>query len=385
MFRYIITSVLDFIPVGELELSDITFNDPSFGGGPGFSGAAEITNTQTVEKLSELTMPDQMALYVFDDDMGQYLFGGPIFARPWNRSTRRLNIQAQGWKAWMYQKLCGMNRGTNPVSDTTFAFTNTDQFTIAQSLVNTVVNGQAGCPAVVVSSELSGVLRDLNFHGSDQKYLADQIDSMANRDNGFEWQILVEPDGTIAGRPRLRFQPSYPGRGGLNNQVLLLHQEATGGNILEITDPEESSADRRSRVWGLGAGQPPDQIVAWDEDPGVTADLYLLRETVTTYNSVTNISTLADHARAERIYRSNTLQQVTVSVGLSDPLYSSYASGDRVRLLVQDEWIDWDFSAVRVIDKTYSLGNSGDSPKPDMVKVLLDLNDTEPPETTEVV
>lgn len=383
-FRFIVTSVLSSTPIGELELSAVSWNDPVFGAGGSFSGQAEIGITQTRDNLAALTIPDQMALYVMDDATDQYMFGGPIFARPWDRVTRRLTIQAQSWKSWMYQKLCGMNKATNPVTDTTFAYTAQDQFTIAQSLITLTANADIGCPHFVIGTELSGVLRDLNFHGSDQRFLGDQIDSMANRDNGFEWTIVIDPTGTN-GNPTLRFLPSFPTRGGLNNQVLLLHQQTTGGNILEMDNPEESAADRRSRVWATGAGQPPDQIVAYDEDPSIAGGFILLREGVTNYNSVTIMSTLAAHARAERIYRAQPLQQVTVSVAVSDPSYTTYAPGDKVRLLVEDGWVMWDFDAVRIIDRSFQINNTGEAAKPDVAKLLIDLNDIDPPETAAVV
>lgn len=382
-FRYVVTSVLGSTPLGELELSDVAFNDPVAGLGGAFKGQAEITNTQPRDKLRTLTEPDAIALYVLDDETGNYLFGGPILARPWNRDSRRLEIQAQSWKAWTYQCLCRMNISTNPVSEYTFSLTGQDQFVIARALINAFCNGQLGCPTVVVGTELSGVNRDLNFHGSDQKFLGDRIDSMSNRDNGFEWTIETRPDNS--GNPSLRFVPVFPSRGGINNAVLIIHQLETGGNILEMSNPQDSSANRRSRIWATGAGQPPDQPVAYDQDPGLSGGFILLREEVKNYNSVALITTLADHARAERNYRAQNMQTVQIGVALDDPDFRVYASGDKIRLKVEDIWQDWDFESVRVIDRIFKLNPSGDNPKPDMVTLTIDLNDTKLPEETAVL
>jgi hypothetical protein len=383
-FRYIITPILSSTPAGELELSDVAFNDPSYGFGAAFSANAQITDRQPADQLRSLTEPDSVALYVKDDSTGQYLFGGPVFDRPWDRDSRRLQIKAQSWKSWLYNKLCGMNTSTNPVSDTTFSATNTDQFTIARNILSTFVIGKPGCPAINLGTEGSGVNRDLNFHGSDQKFVGDQIDSMGNRDNGFEWNIEARPSGS-KGDPSLWFAPYFPARGGLNNQLLIFFQQETGGNILELSNPTETTADRRTRVWATGAGQPPDQPVAYDEDPNIAAGTGLLRESLKNYNSVTVLSTLADHARAEREYRSQALQSVTLSVSLSDPDYKAYLSGDKIKLLVVDDWINWDFDVVRIIDRTFKLNDSADSPKPDMVQLVVDLNDRSLPEDVAVV
>lgn len=383
-FRYIVTSVLGSTPLGELELSDVSWNDPVYGIGGSFKGQAELTNTQTREVLQSLVVPDSTALYVQDTETDGYLFGGPVFSAPWNRSTRRLEINVQSWKSWMYQCLCRMTIATNPVTESTFAATAQDQLIIARSLITTFCNGQVGCPTVVLGTELSGVLRDLNFHGSDQRFLGDQIDSMANRDNGFEWSIDIRPN--VSGQPILRFLPVFPLRGGVNNEILIIHQQGeAGGNILELGNAQDDSANRRSRIWATGTGQPPDQIAAYDQDPALTSGFVLLRETVKNYNSVTQIATLADHARAERNYRAQSLKSVQVSVATDNPDFRDYASGDKIRLLVEDDWENWDFDAVRVIDRIFQISNSGDSPKPDMVKLTIDLNDTKLPEDSAVL
>lgn len=380
-YEFIICPILGSASVGGLELDDVAWSDPVYGTGAAFSGKAAITKTQQRSQVYDLTQPDSVALYVKDTVTGTYPFGGPIYANPWNRSEHRVVVQAQSWKSWLYQKLCGMNRSTNPVTDKLYSWTNTDQFTIARNLITAVMAGEVGCPTINMGTELSGVLRELTFHGSDQKYLGAQIDSMANRDNGFEWNIDIRPDNQ--GRPSLWFAPSFPMRGGLNNQALLLHDEAQGGNILGMDDPENTSSERRSRVWTTGPGQPPDQMVAYDEDPALTGGSLLLRETVRPYNNgITKLTTLADHARAERVYRTQTIQQVSVDVSVDDPDLRTYASGDKVRLKVQDEWVQWDFGSVRIVDRVVRLNRSD---KPDMASLLIDLNDTELPENQAVV
>ncbi|SRR6266498_21816 len=377
MFRFIITPVLSFVPIGELQLSNVTWNDPAFGTGASFEGKAEIGIDQTKAALQELTEPDTVALYVLDDDTGQYLFGGPIYDNPWSLKERRLSIRAQSWKTWTYQKMLQMNTANNPVTDVSYTQTNKDQFLISRLLIAATVNTDVGCPLINVGTELSGIIRTLTATGSEMKFLGNVIDSMANRDDGFEWEIQTRPDN--AGHPSLWFVPSFPSRGGLNNQILLIHQMPDGGNILDMDDPENTSIDRRSRIWATGTGQPPDQPVAFDQDSSMALDFSLLREGVTNYNSVSFLSTLADHARAERTYRNNTLQQVALTVALDDPDFQSYSSGDKIRLLVTDDWIDWDFDSVRIIDRTFSVGNDG-ARKIDSVKLLIDLNDTELPQ-----
>lgn len=382
-FRFVVCPIFGSTPIGELELSDVAFNDPVYGAGASFEGYAEITDTQTRDRLWDLTVPDSVALYVLDDETDQYLFGGPVFDRPWLRANRRLKVLAQSWKGWTYQKAYGMNRATNPVSDRTFSNTNTDQFSIARNFMTAVLTGESGVPAIAVGSETSGVFRQLNVQGSDLKMLGSVIDSMANRDNGFEWNIDIIPNA--ARNPSLRLGLYFPGRGSLNNQILLIHQEVDGGNILAMGDPQETAAERRSRMWTNGAGSPPGQPIAYDEDPALSTGFVLLREAVKNYSSVTQLATLADHARSERLYRNHTLQSVTIEVAVDDPDYRVYFSGDKVRLFIEDEWSKLDLNSVRIVDRVFKLNKSGSDPDPDSISLALDLNDTELPENEAVV
>lgn len=379
-FRFVVCPALSSIPIGELELGDVSWNDPCYGVGGAFSGKAEINDVQDRDKLRILTEPDAVALYVYDDSTGEYPFGGPIFDSPWNPDERRLEIKAQSWKSWAYHKLFGMNRSTNPASDTLFSRLNKDQFVIAQDLFSASVNADQGCPFVSLGTQTSGVMRDLNVHGSDFKFVGDIVDSMANRDDGFEWNIDVVPN--VKRNPTLRLGLYFPGRGSLNNRVMILHQQTEGGNILSMDRPQSTTSERRSRVWATGAGQPPDMPVAFDQDPAIPTGFTLLREAVRNYSSVTGIGTLASHARSERNYRNHTLQSVVVKVGIDDPDYSSYTSGDKIRLLVEDDWINWDFEAVRIVERSFLVNHSGD---PDSVKLLIDLNDTELPQNQAVL
>lgn len=385
-FRYFVAPILTpGSPAGELELSTVSWDDPVGGTGGSFSGKAEVKQVgQTRDQLLFLTEPNGMALYVYDDVHATYLFGGPIKARPWSHDERRLTVRAISWKSWLYQKLITMSMATNPPTDTVWTFTGIDQFVIARTLFTSSsppgVSADYGVPVINMGVELSGVLRDLTYQGSQFKFAAELIDSMSTKDAGFDWVISVEPDNNRM--PALWFRPSFPGRGVLNNQVLIFQsQQQTGGNILSMEDPEDASDDMRTRVWATGAGSPPDQVVAFDEDPELVNDVSLLTcERVDNFSSVTSNSTLASHARATRAYYGQPLQQVNITVGLDDPDYTTYGTGDKVRLLVQDEWIDWDFNAVRIVNRQFNVDNQGSSPAPDSIKLTFDLNDNELPE-----
>lgn len=379
-FRFVIAPILTpGSPIGELELSTVSFNDPVSGTGASFGGKLEIVNKE-IERV--LTEPWAVALYVLDPASGTYLFGGPIIARPWSPSERRLQISAVSWKTWLYMKQLDPDFSVNPPIDKIYSQTATDQFAIARYLLG-FVNTDVGTPDFGLGGELSGVLRDFATQGTQFKFVGDLIDSMANRDNGFEWNIAIEPDGN--GNPALWFRPYWPRRGQVNNQVILLHEQPTGGNVIEFASQEDSAAALRTRCWATGSGQPPDMLFAYDQDPALGAGFTLLSERVDNYSSVTDIATLAQHARTARKYYGQARSTVTPKVGLGDPDYRLYGAGDKIRLRILDDWWDYDLDAVRIIDKQYNVNNEGDSPAPDSVSLTIDLTDTQLPQDDEQV
>lgn len=381
-FRFIVTPVLQpGSPIGELTLSTVSFNDPVTGTGGTFTGKLEVSADQK-DNLKVLTEPWATALYVLDERTGQYLWGGPLLERPWDQNERRLTLAAVSWKSWLYAKALDPDFSVNPPIDKIYSQTAQDQFTIARYVLG-FSNSDVGTPHINLGTELSGVNRDLSTQGTQFKYVGDLIDSMSNRDNGFDWNIAIEPDAN--GNPALWFRPYWPKRGQVNNTVILLHEQPTGGNILEFSAQSDSAAGMRTRCWATGSGQPPDMLFAYDQDPALALGFLLLAERVDNYSTVSDITTLAQHARTARKYYGQSRSTVTPKLGLDDPDFRLYGSGDKVRLRVTDDWWDYDFEAVRIIDRQFNVNNEGDSANPDTVSLTIDLTDTQLPQDDEQV
>jgi hypothetical protein len=381
-FRFVICPVLQpGSPIGELSLSTVSFNDPVTGTGGSFSGKLEVSASMK-DIYAALTEPWTVALYVQDPVSGDYLWGGPLIQRPWDPSERRLQLTAMSWKSWLYMKALDPDFSVNPPIDKIYSQTATDQFSIARYILG-FVNTDVGTPHINMGIELSGINRDLSTQGTQFKFIGDLIDSMANRDNGFEWNIAVEQDSN--GHPSLWFRPYWPKRGQVNNSVILLHEQPTGGNILSFSNQSDSAAALRTRCWATGSGQPPDMLFAYDQDPALTGGFTLLAERVDNYSTVSDIATLAQHARTARKYFGQSRSTITPSLGLDDPDFRLYAAGDKIRLKVQDDWWDFDFNAARIIDKQFNVNNEGDSPAPDTVSLTIDLTDTLLPQDDEQV
>lgn len=327
-------------------------------------------NPAVIAQLRAALEPDEAAFYVRDAE-GNYPFGGPIIEADWWSDSRVVKVTAQSWRAWMYNVFLAPKVDLS--GDNTYGWTNKDQLQIARELaVKATIGGTAdGRPAIAVEgASASGVMRDLNLKGLDFKYVGEALDSIAQRDRGFDWDILVR--GGSDGLPELAFASYFPERGSLISTILL--KNTPGGANFEVKDKiDRSAAERRTRVWTTGSTETPQYAV--DSDPELEDGYTLLRETHSNYSTVVERTTLASHARAERSFRSPKLHTLPLQVKMQEVDVTAFSVGDRVRLLYRDEWVTLDLASVRVIErKMMPTEETG------LVDVVLDLNDTELPE-----
>jgi len=372
-FQVLACDALTDARLGYLDLQELAFNDP-VRGVSSLSGKAVLSPSQDRDKLNLLTQEESVALYVLG--AGLYWWEGVIKQRTWDPIDRAWNVTAVGWKDWLDHRFIGPNITTNPVTDVTYGYTSVDQLTIAQNVIGFATAGN-GVPTIATSGETSGVLRDLNWLGSDFRSAYSLIDSMATRDNGFDWAIQAFTDG-VTGLPKLRFAPFYPARGG-TGVSLVFHKTPNGGNIIVDQPIDFNTADKRTRVWTTGKGTPPDRSMVYDEDPDVAAGIALLSETTSNYSAESSVAKLGLNARAERRYRSTRINSMTLRALFADIDPTLYASGDRCQLIYVDEGVTLGYPAVRIVDRAIHVNNSDGA---DFAELLLDLADTELPDNT---
>jgi hypothetical protein len=245
-----------------------------------------------------------------------------------------------------------------------------DQLYIAQQIVQyaQLPPGEfqtVGFPTVLYGADLSGKVRDLNIMGLDFRTVASALNSISERDGGFEWTLGLR--FTNDNLPVLYLETGYPALGGaVTGQLRRTDQ---GGNIIKMDPIKRSTKDRRSRQWTTGAGQPPDQPFAQDSDPTLSLSTGpLLREAKLNFNTVSERTTLASHARSLRDYYSVKANIATVTVGLDDPDVRNYRAGDRVPMRYQDRVYDFDLPGVRILERKVE-------PTAGKVTLTLDLND----------
>jgi hypothetical protein len=291
--------------------------------------AAKITVPESQSQIDQLkiaTAPKQAAIYVRNDATGTYPWGGVVIKRKWSRASNQITITCMEWRAWFYNIIMGPGAST----DITYGLAASDQLVIARDLVADALAGgtAVGVPPLLTGSETSGKQRDLTFLGSQMKYLGQQLDTVANRDGGFEWSIESRP-GTIDGLPQLWFVPYFPERGTQAAGVSFRATEGGRGNFIP-GDIEEDHSDRYERFWTTGAGTAPDATWAVDSDPELATGTFLRFDGAASFSTVSDRNTLASHARrSRRFYAPGTnLVQGVVPFAKVDP--ETIQIGDRV-------------------------------------------------------
>lgn len=386
-YRYAFHGSINRAFLGEFLVKDVTFNSPLKGAGGQFAGTIVLDDKrQTADLVKPATELETSAVYVIyqDDETGveTYLWGGPIVRRGWNSRTREVKITAVEWKSWFYTKEYSPSI-TPPFADRKFLATAVDQLTIARNLIVDAVSF-LGTPAVVVPIVASTRTRSLTVFGSEHRKIGDLVDSMANRTDGFDWDVMPRK-AYDDGLPELVVNFYYPEKGSVQglefSQVRNTFDRAADGRgtIMDIPEWVESSDNRRTRIWAVGNGQPPDQPVAMDDDPFIDTEEVLLREDTLTVQA-DNPATLSEHAQAQRAVLGVETESIDIGIKANLIKPTAFAVGDRVSLRVKDEWLLIDQDAVRIVDRAVAPYASGEGER---IVVTLDLSDLVPADLDE--
>jgi hypothetical protein len=146
-----------------------------------------------------------------------------------------------------------------------------------------------------------------------------------------------------------------------------------GGNIIAFTPT--MNGDLPNRMWALGAGQPPDQQFAWDENPFLAEGFTLLRESARSFSQTTDPDTLFDYASRQLDVQSVVIGSITADVRTDSYDLTAYDTGARCRLKIEDPWYDLEYEDVRIVDRVVNVGKEGEDHT-----LTFDLDDRMPPE-----
>lgn len=349
--------------------SSLRLIDPQWSQVVGGNGtlSAKVTvpeDPRQVDKIKIATTPKQSAIYVRNNS-GQYVWGGFVVGRKWNSDTNQVTITCIEWRGWPYFIVFGSTTGTNQI-----AYTATDQLAIARNLMTLAIAEPGSPPMTMDATQTSGKLRDLSFWGTELRKVGSSIDTVANRDSGFEWTI--ESRAGSDGLPFLHLATSFPQRGSLLNNLLFKY--TPGGSNIIPGEVDEDYSGQLDRFYATGSGQPPAQPVGYDTGPGLTTGSVLRFDGGTNFGNVVDVATLTSHARRSRKFYEPGTNFLTFDTDLDRIPVDSYQVGDRGRLQWQDRWMTLDLPAVRIVEKKVNMAGAG------KVTVTVDLVDATLPE-----
>jgi hypothetical protein len=367
-FRYTFYDQLHEVFIAELPLKGPLWSETVNGAGT-FEARIVVPEDPVLQgPIRTATNLDNSVVVTADNNVQPW--SGYITKRKWDPSTNEVVITAQEWKTYFYRFIIAP-WNEDPESNYQ-VYNDWDQLTLAQFLAESQILSYYGEGAPYIDAtenKESGVDRDLLVVGNKFRTLGSWIDSMANRDRGFEWDVQVRQgdDG-----PLLWFETYFPERGGVIDGLEFSYGET--GNILSYEPPEENSDELVRRQWALGEGPTSEvQPYARDEDPALANDEVLIFDKATSWSGVQENVTLAQHARAERQFYSRTLDMFQFTVSMNRPHAYTYNVGDRCRLKVKDRWLDLSYDTVRIIQRDVY-------PEQQVVKITVDLSDDVLPE-----
>lgn len=346
-YRYLFADLLTNQVNAELNLTSVNFTQQLNASGT-FSGELLISD-QTLDTANILnsTVPARTALYVDRD--GILVWGGIVWHRQYNSATQRMQITGREFESYFDRRIVYNTTGTATV------FSNTDQLTIAQTLINNaqaVPNGDIG---VQVPATTSGKLVNRTYYNYELKTVYTALQDLAQQSNGaaggfgFDFNIQVAYDG--AGNPTKTLNFGYPQSGTRYSATSATAPvfEFPAGNTISYEYAEDGSL-AANRVWVAGAGSNEGKnLQVASDDTKLTAGWALteIADNRTDIIDTTILQNLAAGQLAAVSYPPVTLK--VVAPPFQSPVFGSYAIGDDVRIRIRDDFFP------NGIDTTYRL------------------------------
>lgn len=239
-------------------------------------------------------------------------------------------------------------------------FTSTDQFSIAQSLMNTAAT-QPGAISVTVPATTSGVLRDRSFFAVERKQLGEAVEQLANVENGFDFEIVTSLSGATFTNSMVFYHPK---QGRRLSAVWDVSVHAS------VDSWEVDGSDTTNLLTALGAGDGQVALVVDAADPGQFSTYPLLEDTVS-YKDVVEVDTLDSHARADLQRRSKpkALPEMTL-IPTAETEVGSFVVGDEIQLRGNRGWTELD-GWYRIVSYDVEVSDEGDE------RIAVQVVDTE--------
>jgi hypothetical protein len=310
-----------------LPLLDVSIDD-YIGQAGSLSGTLPVPNRQIADQLRPIVEAGRTAVWVERDRA--IWWGGVLWTvTPTvdERGLATVDLQAGSFDTFLDHRIL---RETYRAQDV-------EQLDIARDLVHAAQQERGGDIGIEYNTSVSGVLRSRTYDRSDQPIVREQLDELADVENGFEWRIACyrDPD---TGRRVKQLQLGHPIIDRGEADVVLTHP----GPVQSYSLPDDGTL--RANVWQARGGTPNDNAAA--ESRPLLSELLVDRAALdagwprldgsSDYNT-TEQASLDAHARADfnRARRNQIVPEVTVLLGQD---VTPDLLGRTVRLRLFDLW-----------------------------------------------
>ena len=353
-YRYLACDLLTDEPIAWLDMVSVSYSTVLTGWGelegtvklPSMMGTPDDRAKATAVLRAVLRGTDiaRTALYVVRG--GAIVWGGIVWEDDYESGSGTVSIKATEFFAGFdRQIMCWAG-----------SYQNVDQFSILRDVLAVAQSDPAANLRVVPSTHMSGVSRVRRYYAYERKSVAETLLQLSAVIGGFEWRHQVD---TTSGARVRRLVLGHPSVGQDRTADAVF---AYPGNVISYR--VQRSGDRMAnRVWGIGSGEGPTQLVERVSDPQTWAEGYPLLDGEVSRTTVTERTTLYGHAAAALAQRSRPVAypQLVVRSDMH-PTFGSYAVGDLVRVRIDDPYRfpdGWPDAALRVLQIRVAVGDTG--------------------------
>jgi len=320
-YRFLFYDLLANAALTELPMVQVNFSHKLNDVGA-FTGSLVLSAATTYLFPWANTPPGRTALYV--DRGGRIVWAGIVVTRTYTQGAGA--GQAQSLTIGAAEMFWYFLRKRVITADA--VFTNVDQLTVVESLLNTAQAAPSGNIGVAVPSTTSGILRTQTWHAYERKLVGVAIKDLSVLDQGFDWRLDVDygVGGQAAGIPGKQFVLGYPRIGQPFSSSGWVFEHP--GNIEDYTWPEDASAQAVT-AYMQGSGSGSSMILSSATNTALLMAGYPQLDEVFVAKDQTDPSVVAARAvAAVKAYSSPVvLPQILVDPD-QDPKFGSYALGD---------------------------------------------------------
>jgi hypothetical protein len=356
-YRYLFVDLLGNTVQAELSLTQVNFTQALNSSGA-LQGSILLSGLPEGTNVIGATVPAFSGIYVERD--GVLVWGGVIWSREYNSDSEKLAISAEEFESYFKRRLITQD----------LIYDATDQFDVANGIVNAAQAQTAGNIGVITTAATSGVLVSRSFYAYELKSVLSALQDLSKSSQGFDFRIKVAYDNNR--NPTKELELGYPRLGTVysSTNVNAPVFEFPAGNIVSYAYPEDGSIVA-NKVWVSGAGSNEGKLVYYAADTSKLTNGWALLENSASYSDIDDPDLLANLAAGQVAAVSYPPSVVKVVANPStDPVFGSYDIGDDVRLRILDDRFPNGLDAIyRLTALSVTAGESG----PERVTLTLTL------------